>query len=275
MQGLTSRSPLALAVFAVLLDWPDASQPLRYLTGFPAVGHIELTGIFRDIPDTQEVEEHDFLGQASIDFVDSLLTRAPSPDATVIWSLTVEESAKGWCPGPFSRAQMDLTFQREGWRPVPRFLVTQPCGKQRLIDDAKKGSHNLATSMTETIYTIGIDLLPVLVDGMSRSVSLGLPGRNLPEWFVPTAGMMDLLDAYRGCPVEPHQRCYTVATTFSLQHRAWRFWIYTGLMYGLSSAVLSFNRLPTFLVAASRRLLALCAGAYFDDLFDLSLECHL
>ena len=41
VQGLTSRSPLTLAVFTVLLDWPDVSQPLRYLTGFPAVGHIE------------------------------------------------------------------------------------------------------------------------------------------------------------------------------------------------------------------------------------------
>ena len=206
--------------------------------------------------------------------MDSLLARPPSPDAATIWDLTVEESTKGWCSGPFSRAQMDATFQRGGWRPVPRFLVTQPCGKQRLIDDAKKGSHNLATSMTETIHTIGIDLLPVLVDGMARSVSQADPDHVLPEWFIPTACIIDLPDAYRGCPVEPHQRCYTVAATFSLRHRAWRFWIYTGLMYGLSSAVLSFNRLPTLLVAAARRLLALCAGAYFDDLFDLSVTCN-
>ena len=88
------------------------SQPLRYLTGFPAVGHIEHTGIFRDIPDTQEVEEQDFLGQDAIDFVDSLITKPPSPDAATVWSLTVEESTKGWCSGPFSRAQMDVTFQR-------------------------------------------------------------------------------------------------------------------------------------------------------------------
>ena len=174
----------------------------------------------------------------------------------------------------FFPSQMDVRFQRGGWRPVPRFLITQPCGKQRLIDDAKKGSHNLATSMTETIYTIGIDLLPVLVDGMARSVSQEVPDHTLPEWFIPTACIMDLPDAYRGCPVEPHQQCYTIAATVSLQHRAWRFWVYTGLMYGLSSAVLSFNRLPTLLVAAARRLLGLCVGAYFDDLFDLSVSCN-
>ena len=75
-------------------------------------------------------------------------------------------------------------------------------------------------------------------------------------------------------PSGTHQRCYTFAATFSLQHRAWRFWIYTGLMYGLSSAVLSLNRLPTLLVAAARRLLGLCVGAYFDDLFDLSVTCN-
>ena len=48
--------------------------------------------------------------------------------------------------------------------------------------------------------------------------------------------------------------------------------MYTGLLYGLSSAVLSFNRLPTLLVAAARRVLASGCGAYFDDLFDLAVR---
>ena len=66
-----------------------------------------------------------------------------------------------------------------------------------------------------------------------------------------------------GCPVDPHQRGLTVAATSDPVKRKWCFWVYTGLLYGLASAVLSFNRLPTLVVAAARRLLAVACGAYF------------
>ena len=143
-------------------------------------------------------------------------------------------------------------------------------GKQRLIDDAKQGSHNLATDMEETIYTIGIDSLPVYVRRLAIVV-IHFCG-ELPHWFLPTACIMDLPDAYRGCPVDPQQRGLTVAATFDPIKRRWCFWVYTGLLYGLASAVLSFNRLPTLLVAAARRLLAVACGAYFDDLFDVAVR---
>ena len=77
VSGLSSRSPLALAVFTVLLDWPDVTQPLRYFTGFKAVGTIEPTGVFREIPHTQHVPEDEFLGQAAQDFVQDLIHRTP------------------------------------------------------------------------------------------------------------------------------------------------------------------------------------------------------
>ena len=57
---LLAHSPLALAISAAVSDWPDVSQPLQYVTGAAAVGHIEPTGLSREIPDTQEVEGHDF-----------------------------------------------------------------------------------------------------------------------------------------------------------------------------------------------------------------------
>ena len=202
VSGLSSRSPLALAVFTVLLDWPDVTQPLRYFTGFKAVGTIEPTGVFREIPHTQHVPEDEFLGQAAQDFVQDLIHRTPSPDAQTIWDLTQEECSKGWCSGPFSVAQLDHMFGPGRWRPVPiRLLGTQAGGKQRLIDDAKQGPHNSATDMEETIYTIGIDSLPVYFRRLALVV------RHfwgyLPEWFLPTACIMDNPEAYHGCPVDP------------------------------------------------------------------------
>ena len=98
-------------------------------------------------------------------------------------------------------AQLDHMFGPGRWRPVPRFLVTQASGKQRLIDDAKQGSHNSATDMEETVYTVGIDSLPVYVRRLALVVRHF--GGYLPEWFLPTACIMDLPEAYRGCPAIP------------------------------------------------------------------------
>ena len=251
--GLSSRSPLALAVFTILLDWPDVTQPLRYFTGFKAVGTIEPTGVFREIPHTHHVPEDEFLGQAAQDFIQEIIHRVPSSDAQTIWDLTQEECDKGWCSGPFSVAQLDSKFGPGRWRPVPRFLITQASGKQRLIDDAKQGSHNLATDMEETIYTIGIDSLPVYVRRLALVVSHFCG--YLPEWFLPTACIMDLPEAYRGCPVHPSQRGLTVSATFDPVRRRWCFWVYTGLLYGLASAVLSLTGCQPYLW----RLLGVCS----------------
>ncbi|OLP77008.1 hypothetical protein AK812_SmicGene42982 [Symbiodinium microadriaticum] len=276
----STRRPLALAVFTVLLKWPDVNQPLRYLTGFEVVGDVEHSGVFRGTHNPATLESEEFMGDSANDFIDGILHSRPSKDAKVIWDLTLEEQTKGWCTGPFTRQAMDKQFGSGRWRPVPRFLVTQPCGKQRLIDDAKKGCHNQATAMTETIYTIGVDLLPVVVRNLARRVmqingfrdtdSVDSALAALPSWFSPTLAVMDLPDAYRGCPVHPDQTGSTVVAVYSEEAGAWRFFVYNGLLYGLASAVLSFNRLPTLLVATARRILAISCGAYFDDIFDLS-----
>ena len=281
---LTSRKPVALAVLTALLRWPDVTQPLRYLTGFQVIGDIEHSGVFRDVEVPKCLSQDSFAGEAAVSFVDDILQRKPPKDVEAIWRLTLEEREKSWCSGPHTRHDMDRLFGSGQWRPVPRFLVTQPCGKQRLIDNAKKGLHNEATSVSETIYTIGIDMWPVIARGMARAVlqqqGSAWPDQahvalaSLPPWFLLVASVMDLPDAYRGCPVDPHQRKFAVVAVFAPQAKAWRFFAYTGLLYGLASAVVSFNRLPTLLVAAGRRLLALACGAYFDDLFDMNIRSN-
>ena len=281
---LTIRNPMVLAVFTVLLRWPDVTQPSRYLTGFKVVGSIEHSGMFHDIKPHLDSTRDSFLGEPAIQFLSNLLERKPSKDAQIIWDLTLEEQSKGWCEGPLSRFQADAQFGVGQWRPVPRFLHVQPCGKQRLIDDARKGCHNAATGMKETIFTIGVDMWPAVIRTMVSSTlschgfgeipngSLALS--CLPPWFSVVASVMDLPDAYRGCPVHPEHRCFTIVVVFDPSSREWKFFKYTGLLYGLASAVLSFNRLPTLLVAAARRLLPLACGAYYDDIFDLSIRTN-
>ena len=67
---------------------------------------------------------------------------------------TQEDIQKRFATGFLSREEVDQMHGVGGWRPMIRFVHTQVNGKQRAIEDAKKGRHNLCTTMRETIYTI-------------------------------------------------------------------------------------------------------------------------
>ena len=42
---------------------------------------------------------------------------------------------------------------------MPTFLVTQGCGKERVINDGRAGEQNEWSEMLETIFTISVDFL--------------------------------------------------------------------------------------------------------------------
>ena len=90
--------------------------------------------------------------------------------------------------------------------------------------------------MPETISTAGVDILPVCLRHLAQQV-LRVQGfmnvqtaddaTALPPWFSLTLTVMDLWDAYRGCPVREEQRGCAVVAAYSTQDRAWRFFAYT------------------------------------------------
>ena len=71
-----------------------------------------------------------------------------------IWAVTSQEIDKGFCSPPLTRAEVDKRFGHGGWRPLERFLIVQPDGKQRVIDNAKRTGHNDHVQMLETIFTV-------------------------------------------------------------------------------------------------------------------------
>ena len=83
----------------------------------------------------------------------------------------------------------------------------------------------------------------------------------------------DLPDAYRGCPVHPDDLPASTIAVWHPQSCKWVFFMLQGLAFGLSSAVLSFNRLPTILTAVLRRMHVTIAAAYFDDMPVVDVAC--
>ena len=158
--------------------------------------------------------------------------------------------------------EMNDQFGVGGWRAVERFLIIQPDGKQRVIDNARKSGHNMHTSMQETISTVNVDF----VASVARMVNTTLETlwSDPPDWLDLRLATDDLPDAYRGLPVQDDHLRFSNVAIF-VPDEGWRFTTMYGLAYGLESAVVSFNRFPQLGIAIARRCtLSLCA-AYFDD----------
>ena len=84
-----------------------------------------------------------------------------------------------------------------------------------------------------------------------------------------TISIMDLPDAYRGCPCHPVDARFSYTAVHVPDHNCWKFLELDSLAFGLMSAVVSFNRLQTLVVAAVGRMTCVMASAFFDDLVTL------
>ena len=274
------KDPAFLALLTVLLRWPDRTLAAEYVGGHKVVGHIETSGIFRPLPVneiTQEELERGFMGQEAERFIDMIVTRPPGKSAEIIEALMEQETAKGYQGRPLSRDQMNAKYGVGGWRPMPLFINEEEGGKQRLIANAKGGGHNKWTSEEETLFVMAIGFIAeaaytlveeyakmYLPEGAERWPTEKLLS-HLPEWLECGVGCDDMTDAFRQSPVAPVHQGTNVVAFYSTGKKAWRFVEVFGLVYGMRSSVLHFNRFPVLNTAVARRVGAAMTGSYVDD----------
>ena len=254
-----SKRPVAAATLVALLRWPDKQVAQHLLTGFPIVGHLPSSGLFRPIATSSDKAMHEWLGDEAIRSVDSLMASRPPLFADEIVKITQEEHKKGFCSDFLTRGQLDSCYGRGQWRAIPRFLVQQQDGKLRAIDNGRKSKHNDFTVLDETITTVNVDFVASI-----GAMIFAEFGTVLPPWIQMRLGTDDLPDAYRGLAVDPAQMRFSNIAVY-LPQEGWRFVKLYGLAFGLASAVISFNRIPALGIAAARRCMGALAAAYFDD----------
>ena len=266
----SAKRPGFVAFLTALMKWPDVTQPECLVLGYKIVGDIAPSGVFRSVTGTSSVSIDEWLEDAESS-IDRIMCSKPPLHCQDILHATHEEQTKGYCSRFYTRDEIDGMFGKHQWRPLERFLVVQPCGKKRVIDNARKTSHNAATSMTETIHTVHIDFVASVLADLSALVGLNSPPFDVPglEWLHARIGTDDLPDAYRQLPVAPSQQGFSVIA-IHIPGLGWRFTLLWGLAFGLESAVVNFNRWPMLAVAAARRLACAVSACYFDD--QLSME---
>ena len=274
------KDPAFIALVAILLRWPDRSLALEYVKGHKIVGHIESSGIFRDqdIPEISKEElSKGFLGQEAVAFIDAMMSRQPRKDSADIERLMEEETRKGYQGSPVSKAEMDRRYGVGGWRPMPLFINEEAGGKQRLIANAKGGGHNAWTSEEETLFVIAVGFAADATHmTMDECIKLHLPRgatgwpttdivSAMPEWSQCGLGCDDMTDAFRQSPVAPEHQGVNVVAFFAPSKGTWLFAEVFGLVYGMKSSVLHFNRFPALVAATARRAGGAATGTYFDD----------
>ena len=114
------------------------------------------------------------------------------------------------------------------------FLVTQSCGKERVINDGRAGEQNEWSEMRETIATISVDVLAIAVHDIVDAIRViltyldqGAPlealQAALPEWCELRFSLDDMPDAYNGVPVLPGHARGNIIGLWSPETEQWMY----------------------------------------------------
>ena len=266
----SQKKPAFAACVTALLRWPDVAQPQQFLLGYPIIGDLDHSGVFRFVNPKEAKDVDEWLREGP-DAIARIMASKPPLHFEDIFATTVEEQEKGFCSPFLTKAQVDAVFGPGRWRPLERFLIKQADGKKRMIDNARKTLHNSCTSLHETISTTNIDFVANVASDVLRAFHLKSSPLDDPDlhWLDLRVGTDDLPDAYRALPVAPPHQAASIIAIFILGE-GWAFTLLWGLAYGLESAVVAFNRFPQLGIAISRRMVLSMCSSYFDD--ELSLE---
>ena len=261
------KRPFFMLVCSLLLRWPDETNPLRFVGGFDIVGDIEVSGLFRplQVNESSLVGLPALLGPQADDNLSRMFRRVrPGTHDEDLRRLTLEEVELGFADGPFDLSQMNEMFGQSQWRPLERFIHVQACGKLRCIDSGKKPGHNAASRERETIFTYTVDVVPAIMREVMR-LATEIDADNPCKQLHFVIGTEDMENAYRQCPINPAHRCCSCVAFWDCTSESVKFIVLNGLPFGLSSAVLAFNRTPALLSSVARRCCAAPAVFFFDD----------
>ena len=272
------------AFLGVLVDglgWLDVSLLERFVHGFPIVGIIPDSGVYRLLDYVESLESaaarfrhfsdsapaYNRALERRMRYRQWATASGREADAAVA-SATVKERSKALVIGPFtsllslhhalfSRAPSNTSMECVYPRCMPRFAVPQK-GAYRAIDDGKSNGANAATRMLETVTTPSFFFPAIVARGFVDATPAGAPTATV------AVALADLASAYRTIPTS--QPWFTAFAMWDPAAERVHFYFLPGHNFGLTSAVVNFNRFPELVVVAVRALAAVPCDHYFDDI---------
>jgi hypothetical protein len=258
--------------FIRAMEWPDSTVVEGLLVGFPTVGHYPETGIFRpcERPAEHVFENLDHAAHnARLAGVLRRLAESGSPRALAAIEatdrLTRKEVEKGHMNGPFystEEVDRELGVAPGSWRALHRFAIRQGtteegAAKWRCCDNGRTSGTNACLGSRETITCERASFPAVVARLLARTWPPTMP---LPSMRI---GTEDMEAAYRRLPCAHPET--TVVMIWDPAREAVAYYTMYGHNFGLSAAVLSFNRVSQLVATVARRFFGVAVAAYFDD----------
>jgi len=260
--------PHAIDLVAHTILWPDTTLPAMLAVGALPIGRQERTEVFRPKYTDPEVSKETF-AKGCRNYMEEMMKKPPpgNKQRKVVMELSTKEQEGGMLSEWYSKEQLDDMFGEGSWRALPRYAIQQG-DKWRLIDNGKSAEHNLTYGAEETIHTT------CTAAGAAAAASFKKHAKNAAgrSDFKMSIATQDMWKAYRQVPCHSSQSRYMVVMVWHDELGKWVFGLTAGLLFGITGAVLAFNRIPAFIVAVARRWLAIPAQNFFDDFRILDLE---
>jgi len=273
VEAFPGLAPMTIAFAIKLLKWPDESLPWCCVNGFPIVGVIPPTGVFRPVDSTAEhpePSEAELLGDNALAWLRELKNTPPSRDAQAIFDATMKEVGLGLTSSLLKQNDLDSLYGAGNWRALARHIVHQN-GNDRPIDDAKRNGDNACTDTIETITCVPPEFLVLLSKRIvQRAKECGrFPSGRAVELL---ASVEDWYKGYRQLLTRREHMKFAIASFKLPVSGELAFTQLFGMPFGLKSAVLQFNRPALLLTAVARRMTLLATGHFYDDNTQLDLK---
>ena len=188
-----------LGLLVVLLSWGDVAMPLGFVRGLPAVGLAPPYGIFPQqpaLPSTLknvffDCEAHNSEIRASL---------KPGLRDEFLLSQSVADAEAGFCTPPLTWSQLLRETQGKPIRLIPRCVIQQSSGKQRIIDNAHTGGQSAFSSESNKLV-----LCSALRPAQHASLAVSALGFDRAKEVLQhdslEGGGEDWPNAYRSCPM--------------------------------------------------------------------------
>ena len=252
-----------IALLMVLTSWADTGFPYGLVKGLPAVGFSPPYGIFPQQPAQRLTLDDVMNGWESHNraIVNSL---RPSKNDAFLLQQSIEDAEKGFCTMPMKFHDFRSKIAGKAHRVIPRCVITQSSGKQRVIDNGDTGGQSELSSDSNKL-TLCSPIRPaqhiaLAMDNWTEEEILTFS--TLDAW---ETGQEDLPSAYRYCPMSFQESLGCVVVWYHEEWQAPAYQLYSGLLFGLPLAVTSFNRFSRLVEALGRRLCKALVSLYFDD----------
>ena len=262
-RATSTRDIGLMSLLLLISSWGDVTYPLGLVQGLPAVGFAPCYNIFPQQPATTlgmgDVLEGWEVHNQSI--LDSL---HPGKDDAFLLSQSVSDAEQGFCSFPMARGDFLKTIKNQPHRLIPRCVITQSSGKQRIIDNADVGGQSSKSSDANKLVLC----TPLRVAQHISATHSWMSSDDIRAAQVGDSwetGGEDWPNAYRHSPMS---RSESMGCVVVFWHHEWEcpaYQLYTGLLFGLPLAVTSFNRYSRLVETLGRRFCYVLTSLYFDD----------